>query len=213
MSEKSTRVSLRFLLITLCLMVACHHRNSVEGEELKVVDSVTVPSVYHDVSDVFLDRSTSLWQFISDTSLVSGFVYERYPNDTLQKIFGVYAGKKEGQLKAYFSNGKVKYTESYQNNKLDGELKRWSQEGNDQLLAQLYYKNGKLHGQQKKWFPTGELHVLMNMNMGKEEGLQQAYRKNGVLYANYEAREGRTFGLKRSNLCYELDNEQVVYGD
>ena len=26
--------------------------------------------------------------------------------------------------------------------------------------------------------------------------------KNGALYANYEAREGRIFGLKKSKLCF-----------
>ena len=44
---------------------------------------------------------------------------------------------------------------------------------------------------------------------GKEEGMQQAFRKNGVAYANYEAREGRIFGLKKTALCYGLEDENL----
>lgn len=174
---------------------------------------VAIPAIEYDISDVFFNRKTSLWHFNSDSSLVSGFIQELYSKGISRRIFGVYNGEKEGRLTAFFLNGQLKYEEHYHNNKLHGEVKRWSRESGYQLLTQLNYKAGKLHGEQKKWFPTGELHKLMHMTEGKEEGLQQAFRKNGVLYANYEAREGRTFGMKRSNLCYELDNEQVVYRD
>ena len=45
--------------------------------------------------------------------------------------------------------------------------------------------------------------------MGKEEGIQQAFRKNGDLFANYEAREGRIFGLKKAALCFGLEDEKI----
>lgn len=47
--------------------------------------------------------------------------------------------------------------------------------------------------------------------MGREEGLQQAFRRNGYLYANYEARNGRIFGLKKAALCYGLEDENIQY--
>ncbi|EPR68296.1 hypothetical protein [Cyclobacterium qasimii] len=47
--------------------------------------------------------------------------------------------------------------------------------------------------------------------MGREEGLQQAFRKNGELFANYEAKDGRIFGLKRAVLCVGLEDEVVKY--
>ena len=49
----------------------------------------------------------------------------------------------------------------------------------------------------------------MNFDKGIESGLQRGYRKNGSLYANYEARNGRIYGLKKSKLCYSLENEKV----
>lgn len=211
--KKMPKVYQRLLFITLFFLAACDVRHTAHVEEPKEDKHVTVPTIDYDISDVFFDRKTSLWQLNTDSTFVSGHVYERYSNGTLHKAFSVYEGKKEGSLIAYFLNGKVKYSESYSNNKLDGVVRRYAQENGHQLLAELRYKAGKLHGEQRKWFPTGELHMLMNMTMGKEDGLQKAFRKNGVLYANYEAVEGRTFGMKRSNLCYELDNEQVVYRD
>lgn len=45
--------------------------------------------------------------------------------------------------------------------------------------------------------------------MGKEEGLQQAFRENGVLFANYEAKDGRVFGLKKAKLCFGLEDESI----
>ena len=118
---------------------------------------------------------------------------------------------KEGVVLTYFPSGQVMFSESYNKNRLDGKVQRWGMESGYQLIAQLNYKEGKLHGVQKKWYATGELHKLMYMAHGREEGLQRAYRKNGVLYANYEAKNGRVFGLRRTQLCFELDAENVVY--
>jgi antitoxin component YwqK of YwqJK toxin-antitoxin module len=50
----------------------------------------------------------------------------------------------------------------------------------------------------------------MNYVDGQEVGLQQAWRRNGKLFSNYEYINGRVFGLKRSNMCVELENEEVV---
>ena len=125
--------------------------------------------------------------------------------------FGVIEGKKEGAKWSYYPDGSPKFVENYKDNRLHGAVKRWGIQDKYQLLAHLQYSEGKLDGLQKKWYTTGELHKVLNMKAGKEEGMQRAYRKNGALYANYEARNGRIFGLKRSNLCYELDNEQIVY--
>jgi hypothetical protein len=49
------------------------------------------------------------------------------------------------------------------------------------------------------------------LNKGKEEGLQQAWLENGKIYVNYEAKNGRIFGMNRANLCYKLKNEKVQY--
>ncbi len=36
-----------------------------------------------------------------------------------------------------------------------------------------------------------------------------AFRKNGVLFTNYEARNGSVFGLKKAALCFGLADENI----
>lgn len=100
---------------------------------------------------------------------------------------------------------------NYKDGRLHGEKKVWSSDSSHVLIAQLNYSFGKAHGEQKKWYPTGEIFQKTNFNMGIEDGIQQAYRKNGDLYANYEAKNGRIFGLKKAALCYDLENEKIQY--
>ncbi|WP_456462826.1 toxin-antitoxin system YwqK family antitoxin [Reichenbachiella sp.] len=202
-----------FMLFFLVLLVGCEQRLEL-NQRVVIEERVSqTPLATFSIHEVFFNRKNSRWQSRKDSLYVSGYILEYFDNGQLAQKFEVAEGKKEGVLTFYYPNGLVKFEEHYKNNKLHGEVKRWSQEFGYQLLAQLTYKEGKLHGEQKKWFATGELHKVMQMKQGKEDGLQQAFRKNGALYANYEAKNGRVFGLKRSNLCYELDDQQVVYKD
>ncbi|MEP2026761.1 MAG: membrane-binding protein [Reichenbachiella sp.] len=200
-------------ILILALLVGCDGQLKNAKSILSESKIVDIPLVTYELQEVFFNKKSSRWQFRVNNALVSGYIVDRFKNGQDAKQISVYEGRKEGTLKTYFPNGQLKYEENYKNNKLHGEVKRWSQQSGYQLMAHLNYKDGKLHGEQKKWFVTGELHKLMHMKEGKEDGIQQAFRKNGKLYANYESKNGRVFGLKRSNLCYELDDQQVVYKD
>ena len=201
-----------YTIVLFSFLMACQVRDT-EPQSISIQEPKEIPIQEYDWNQVYFDNQTSLWYLKSDSALLSGWIVKKQSNDSIELKFCLFKGEKDGILEAFYLNGQLKYLEHYRNNKLHGEVKRWTLENGYQLQAQLKYQDGKLHGEQKKWFPTGELHKLMHMKEGKEDGLQQAFRKNGVLYANYEARNGRTFGMKRSNLCYELDNEQVVYRD
>lgn len=199
------RGSLKFSVFLI--LVGC---NLKENTPVATNVSIHVPDTELAVIGMFFDKKASLWKTKNDSIVVSGKIIFFYPNGQIAKIIPVFEGKKEGVILTYYDNGDLKFLETFSNNKLNGKVKRWGTERGYQLIAELNYENGKLHGEQKKWFATGELHKLMHLENGKEEGTQKAYRKNGVLYANYEAVNGRTFGLRRSNLCYELNDEKVV---
>ena len=62
---------------------------------------------------------------------------------------------------------------------------------------------------QWEWYQSGSTFKKINLVDGREEGLQQSWRENGKLYSNYEAKNGRIFGLKRANLCYQLKDETL----
>ena len=173
--------------------------------------SWSLASRSYDKEELVFNRLNSLWLLKTDSTVISGIVKAYYPDGRILQAFELVEGKRQGMAYTYFPDGRVRFQESYHQNRLHGTVKRWTMKNGYQLLARLQYVDGRLHGEQKKWYDTGELHKQMHLNRGKEDGLQQAFRKNGALYANYEARNGRIYGLKRSNLCYELDNEKIVW--
>ncbi|MDW3191393.1 MAG: membrane-binding protein [Cytophagales bacterium] len=198
------------LLISLAFY-GCRQESPSVMVVIEVPEVKEVPNIAWSETEVFLDRSNNTWFLKNDSSLISGYV-KQY--DVAGKVFrstGFVDGKMEGVQLTYFPDGRLRFAETYLANKLHGTVKRWSMESGYQLVALLQYNGGRPHGEQMKWYTTGELHKRLNLESGQEVGLQQAFRKNGALYANYEARNGRVFGIKRANLCYELDNEQVVF--
>lgn len=77
------------------------------------------------------------------------------------------------------------------------------------MRSESNYIAGNLDGVQKQWYVSGAKFKEQNIENGQEKGMQKAWRENGKLYNNYEAKNGRIFGLKRSSLCYELEDEKV----
>lgn len=120
-------------------------------------------------------------------------------------------GRRHGQLKKWYSDGTLSYSASYQNGKLNGPGNSWWRSG--QMRSAFNFVEGVVHGKQTQWYKSGAKFKEINLVQGKEQGLQKAWRENGKIYNNYEARNGRIFGLKRSQLCFELDEEKVQYAD
>ncbi len=136
---------------------------------------------------------------------------ERFGNTgRLQERSRFVDGRLEGLSVKWFAGGQLSQVAHYRRGRLHGEKKVWTLAGAHVLTSHLHYENGKPHGPQLKWYPTGELYKKLNLNMGREEGLQQGFRKNGALYANYEMVDGRLYGLKKASLCYGLDGEEIV---
>ena len=188
-------------------MIACSEQK-VKSSSEKHTDVLKVPEIVVLKSEIEYDHKLSLWT-LNDKSY-SGFVVSYYGDSTLKEKFGILNGKKQNKAINWFPDGHFKNVANYHEGKLEGEKKVWTSDATHVLIAQYHYDKGKPHGKQKKWYPTGERYKIISLNRGKEEGLQQAFRKNGVLYANYEALNGRIFGLKKGNLCYQLEDEIVI---
>ncbi len=182
-------------------------RKSSLGNSADLV--LKVPDTLIEKSALEYNHKTSIWTLSGIP--YSGFAVSYYPDNTLKEKFGILNGKKQDNFIQWYPDGHFKNVAAYDKGKLHGEKKIWSQDSAHVLIAHYKYHTGKPHGEQIKWYPTGELFKKMNLNRGKEEGLQQAFRKNGALYANYEAWEGRTFGLKKAKLCYSLEDENIQY--
>lgn len=145
------------------------------------------------------------WYF--NTALFNGYAITKFKNGQLKEKIGFSNGKKEGIALKWNIDGVLTGEKFYSENRLEGTAKTWWANGN--LSSESNYSNRVRHGTQKKWYPNGQLAQLRNFNLGKEEGMQKAWLETGKLYTNYEAKNGRFFGLKRSNLCYQLKDEKV----
>jgi antitoxin component YwqK of YwqJK toxin-antitoxin module len=120
-------------------------------------------------------------------------------------------GKRNGWYRKWYPNGMLSFEAEYKIGKRDGTAKTWWKNG--KLRSESHFENSVANGVQLQWYKSGAKFKRMNLVNGKEEGLQQSWRENGKLYNNYEAKNGRIFGLKRANLCYELEDEKVKYKD
>jgi antitoxin component YwqK of YwqJK toxin-antitoxin module len=168
---------------------------------IEIPDTIVENSVLH------YDNKTSLWTLNDER--YSGYAVSYYEAHILKEKIGIFNGKKENQAIRWYPDGHFKQVAYYHKGKLHGEKKVWSSYEEHILLSRLNYRLGKVHGEQTKWYPSGELYKKLNFNMGREEGIQQAFRKNGDLYANYEVKNGRIFGLKKTALCFGLEDENI----
>lgn len=200
---------LGFLLLLSCLLISCTKSSHINEshEHLSTVELIEIPSSTMDLALLAYDNKTSLWTL--DSLLFSGYALSYYEDGTLKEKLGIYQGRKQNEVISWYPDGHYHNLSHYHMGKLHGQRKIWSPDTSHTLLSQLNYHMGKLHGIQKKWYDTGEVFKVLNMDMGQEQGMQHAYRKNGDLFANYEAREGRIFGLKKAALCYGLENEEI----
>lgn len=200
------------ILWSLLMVVSCNEKKSKETIETPTADIDTlieIPSITVDISLLHYDNKTSTWTF--NSKLYSGYAVSYFQDSTLEEKTGFLNGRKQNQSTLWFSDKHLKRITNYHKGKLHGVKKSWSPDEHHVLVSQLNYYKGKAHGKQKMWYTTGEVYKILNLNMGREDGLQQAFRKNGELYANYEAKEGRIFGLKKSALCYGLEDENINY--
>lgn len=204
-----------FLLFLLLILVQCIESPSEdkaravvnitnEMEAPKVVDSLTVLN-----KNLILDQLKGVWFY--NQNPFNGYAVKYYSDGTLKEKIGFINGKREGVAKRWSENGVLRWQVNYKKNKLVGTYKTWWENG--ALAEKSTYKNGILEGEQQYWYDSGQLAKLRQLEQGKENGMQQAWLKNGTLYVNYEAKNGRVFGLKRANLCYQLEDEVVVRND
>ncbi|MBS9463505.1 hypothetical protein KIM67_13890 [Flagellimonas sp. 389] len=197
------------LLSLNLVLLSCSEKNGKSLTSTTNDAILEIPDILVKKSVLKYNHKTSIWTLKG--APYSGFAVSHYPDNLLKEKFGILNGKKQHKFIQWYPDGHFKNVSTYDKGKLHGVKKIWTADSTHVLIAHYNYYTGWPHGEQKKWYPTGELFKKMNLNRGKEEGMQQAFRKNGALYANYEAREGRIFGLKKAKLCYSLEDESIQY--
>ncbi len=197
------------ILITFFVCASCtgtlwnnkKYTTSIKNENNFVIDTVEVLK-----DALVLNQLEGKWYY--NNKPFTGYSLKFHTNDTLGERLGYYNGKREGIAKKWSENGVLRIESYYTNNRLDSIYKTWWENG--LLASQTMYKNGVKQGEEKEWYANGQLAKLRILVDGKEEGLQKAWLQNGKLYVNYEAKNGRIFGMRRANSCYKLEDEKII---
>lgn len=204
-----------FILIVCFIVSGCsdHKKANLNSASKEaVIKPLKINDTIVGVNDLVYNRETSVWEI--NNKLFSGYAVTKFENGSLRRKFGVLNGKKQNEDVTWFKTGKIRSKANYHKGKLHGKKQIWIQKDSLYTLVAEYNNHlGKGHGKQTKWYATGELFQIRNLQMGIEEGMQQAFRKNGDLYANYEAKNGRIFGLKKASLCFGLEDQKIKNND
>ncbi len=184
-------------------LINCKESPGAEQNDGKaiVIDSVEVPK-----NELILNQLEGKWYY--KNLPYNGYSVKYYSSGTLEERLGFYKGKREGIAKRWSENEVLRVESYYKQNRLVGSYKSWWENG--VLGSEANYVDGKLNGVAKEWYSAGQLAKERQLFDGQEEGLQKAWLQNGKLYVNYEAKNGRIFGMKRANSCYQLEDEIVV---
>lgn len=196
-----------FYLCALAGVCSCHQQGKTSLIDNGGVDRSKLTSV--NSRDLVLRAQEGLFYF--NNQPFTGLAVKYYADSVLAQEIAYVNGKKEDFLRRWFPNGQLSQESSYKNGRLHGKSSTWWEDGVQR--SESHFDNGKPHGLQKQWYRGGAAFKEQNLVHGVEEGMQRAWRKNGKLYVNYEARNGRIFGLKKAGLCYEVEDEMAQYGD
>lgn len=77
-------------------------------------------------------------------------------------------------------------------------LRYWA---GDRLRSDISYRDDLYDGEYRTCYESGAPYELRHYRLGQEEGVQQSWTEDGVLYLNYEVRDGRRFGLVNPSPC------------
>ena len=119
------------------------------------------------------------------SSIVEGYIYEKVSKVDKKGCKEEYMeryGKKEGEYKMWYPNGKIWAQCYYKEGKLEGEFKWWYDNG--QLMFQWYYKEGKRDGEWKLWGDNGKLRSQRYYKEDKLDGECKLWDEQGELISH-----------------------------
>jgi antitoxin component YwqK of YwqJK toxin-antitoxin module len=160
-----------------------------------------------DIPDVFINADQNNFQTKQGLTFLnqqpfSGWQYALYENGDTALLVPFYNGKESGVAKQWYPNTILKERREYEMGKKTGEHKGWWENG--QLKFDYHFNNDLYDGTVKEWYADGQAFRAMNYVNGYEKGMQKIWRPDGSLHANYEARNGRNYGLTGNMHCKNI---------
>src|SRR5579859_4531292 len=100
---------------------------------------------------------------------------------------------KEGKFEYYHSNGKLKHTGSFKNDREVGEHRWYTDAGTIEAVEN--YRDGKLNGAFKEYHSNGKLSQETSFKDGLQEGKTIYYSEDGVKLADGNFKDGDRIGI------------------
>lgn len=145
--------------------------------------------------------------FFVDDTLYSGIIRETYPDGKTKYLLPVYKGMRHGVYTSYYANGHICELRAYRHNLANGQHTGYWENGRRKFL--YTYTDDRRNGYMYQWYDNGRRYMITHYINDREDGLQQAWRDNGKLFINYVAKDGHTYGLAETQLCYRVINQQI----
>lgn len=159
-----------------------------------------------DAKTLSIDRATGLR--IYEGKPFTGTAVRRYADRRTASLAEFKDGRRHGMLRRWFANGQLGFLSRYRNGRREGKTRSWWRDGTRRSLYR--YVNDLPDGLAWQWYRSGEPFQRLRYDLGQPVGLQKGWRRNGKLFSNFEIRHGRAYGLRNSNLCVELEDEDYV---
>ena len=183
------------IYLLLLLLIACHEQ----------VNEVTIPSFYLRTDNISLRQQQGFVYY--NNKKFSGWVYELYPNGDTALLFSYCNGKEEGYQRKWYEGKKIMEQRFYVRGRKEGEHKGWWPDG--KLRFDYAFTNDEHNGEAKEWFSNGKPFRVFHYAMGYEDGLQKMWWEDGRVRANYVVKSGTQYGLIGRKLCINNDSKKL----
>jgi len=139
----------------------------------------------------------------------SGSVVAFYANGKPESREDYVRGKQQGLSLLYYPSGILQWKRTFAHGVKEGLHEGWWENGRKKF--EYSFREGLYQGDVKEWYANGVPALSMHYDKGVETGPQRAWRENGTLYANYEVRDGRQYGMLSERLCYSVKDGRGVF--
>lgn len=123
-------------------------------------------------------------------------IMSRYPNGQVKKSVEVIDGVWDGKIKGMYADGTLKYSATFSNGVLNGQLLELFDNGQYKKLSNAV--NGEKEGAEKKWFRNGAIEVVTAYTGGSQSGDRYVYYKDGSMKSQCHFINGQEDGICKS---------------
>jgi antitoxin component YwqK of YwqJK toxin-antitoxin module len=162
----------------------------IDDNQNKINSITTYDQFLIDLSNInYQKKIYHKWKMSNDSISFYEFVDRFLLYETVYLNYTCFAsfenGKLDGDVKLYNNSGNKKgqliVEETYRKGKREGVSKIWY--ANGQLKAQLPFRNGVLEGYVKHWYPNGELRSSKKYKNGVKNGFSKKWYSSGKMYS------------------------------